>query len=52
MWSSSHSYVDNLFFDEKSPGLVVINNKYRVNHTSKFAHIGDMWKNQGNYRFY
>ncbi len=52
MWLKSHLGVDNDCIAGKLFTPVLYGNKSRLNHTSKFAQVGDMWKNHINQRFY
>ncbi|CCN83342.1 conserved hypothetical protein [Vibrio nigripulchritudo SFn27] len=45
MWRWSHSYVDNLGFDEKLSSVGFVAQKKTHYATCKFAQVGDMWKN-------
>ncbi|ABQ22133.1 Uncharacterised protein [Vibrio cholerae] len=48
MRGMSHKIVDNLDLAQNLSFFIPFTNKYRANHNSKFAPLGDMWKNQRN----
>ena len=48
MWAMSHTDVNNHEFGEKLSMLRLVSDIFCLYHTSKFAPIGDMWKNHCN----